>query len=153
MKQIINEETGEIQPMFRTMYNYDRDAVSNATGTVCETETRTQQQFKDECDINKLMAKFGVTGEIPQNIRPPMQEEYEGIFDFQSAMNVIREAQEAFMQMPSGVRARFQNNPAVFTDYFQDPENRLEAEKLGLVIPRPKEVAPTPPEETQKGVT
>ena len=142
----IDGTTGEVIQM-RTMYNYDRDKVSRETATYCEPETRTQQQFKDECDINVLMERFGVTGTIPQKIRPPMQEEYEGVFDFQTAMNVVREAREAFMQMPSGVRARFQNNPGIFTEYFQDPENRQEAEKLGLVIPRPVKETEKAPED------
>jgi len=54
-------------------------------------------------------------------------------------MNTIREAQEAFMKLPSGTRARFQNNPQIFTEFFTKEENRYEAEKMGLVIPRPKQ--------------
>lgn len=144
-KPYIDEETGETAPMFRTMYNYDRNRISDETSTVCEAETRTQQQFKDECDINKIMERFGVTGELPQNVRPVMPDEYDEVFDFQSAMNVIRRAEEAFMLMPSGVRARFQNNPQVFTEFFSDPENRQEAEKMGLLLPpKPPEPAPDP---------
>lgn len=150
-KPIINNETGETEPMFRTPYNYDRDAVSLATGTVCEEETRTQQQFADECDINKIMERFGVTGQLPENIRPVMPDEYTEIFDFKTAMNTIRRAEEAFMAMPSGIRARFQNNPQVFTEFFADENNRAEAEKWGLVIPRKapevpaaEDQAPTP---------
>lgn len=136
---------GEFEPLFRTQYNYDRDIVSKKTALVCERETRTQQQFKDEVDINTIMRKFGVTGEIPMNVRAVMPEDYDEIFDFQSAMNVIRAAEESFMQMPSGIRARFQNNPQIFTEFFANPDNRQEAEKMGLVIPqRPKEVPGEP---------
>lgn len=138
MKQPTDARTGEII-QFRTMYNYDRDAVSIQTGTKCEDETMTQQQFKDECDINKIMKRFGVTGEVPMNIRPVLPDDYNDVFDFQTAMNTVRRAQEAFMKMPSGIRARFQNNPQVFTEFFSDPENRQEAEKMGLVLPKPKE--------------
>ncbi|QXP08524.1 MAG: internal scaffolding protein [Arizlama microvirus] len=147
--RITDMDTGEQMevPLMRTQYNYDRDAVSRETGTVCETETRTQQHFKEECDINQIMKRFGITGELPQNIRPVLPEDYEEIFDFQSAMNTIRRAQEAFMQMPSGIRARFQNNPQVFTEFFSQEENRLEAEKMGLVLPRKPEPKPAEPEE------
>lgn len=150
------DENGEITytPKFRTQYNYDRDAVSDATGTSCPEETRTQQHFKDECDINQIMKRFGVTGEVPMNIRPVLPEDYNDVFDFQSAMNTVRAAQEAFMKMPSGIRARFQNNPQIFTEFFSDPENRHEAERMGLVLPRPKEEGIKPSEgDTGKGVT
>lgn len=138
---------GEIQPEIRTMYNYDRDAISDMTATTCEPETRTQQQFKDECDINIIMERFGVTGEMPTNIRPVLGDDYDEVFDFQTAMNIVRKAEEAFMEMPAGVRARFNNNPGIFAQYFENEDNRLEAEKLGLVLPRPKEE----PKEAQKG--
>lgn len=157
MKRTTVDDDGVIQPLFRTMYNYDRDAASVATGLSCPEATLTQQQFAEDADINNIMKKFGVTGELPENIRPVMPEDYEGIFDFQSAMNTVRRAQEVFMEMPSGVRARFQNNPQLFTEFFADPENRHEAEKMGLILPRPREepiVAPiVAPEVTTKGVT
>lgn len=143
---IMDESTGEIQPLFRTMYNYDRDAATKKTATICKEETRTQQHFKDECDINKIMERFGVTGTVPQKIRPVMQEEFEEIFDFQTAMNTVRRAQEAFMMLPSGIRARFQNNPHLFTEYFSHEENRPEAERMGLVIPKPPKAPEAPPE-------
>lgn len=130
---------GEVQPQIRTMYNYDRDAISEETGTACPEPTRAQQQFKDETDINVIMKRFGVTGELPTHVRPVLPDEYDEIGDYASAMNTIRRADEAFMQMPSGVRARFQNNPQVFTEFFAREENRTEAEKMGLVLPRPKE--------------
>lgn len=137
---------GEIitPPFIRTMYNYDRDGRSNATGTICPEPTRAIQSFKDETDINLLMKRYSMTGEMPQYIRPVLPEEYDDVTDFASAMNTVRRASEAFMQLPSGVRARFQNNPQVFTEFFAHEENREEAIKMGLIIPRPAPVAQVP---------
>lgn len=145
MKTTATSKHGEIMPFFRTPYNYDRKEVSDATGTVCLEPTRTQQQFKEECDINFLMKRFGVTGEIPQNIRAVINDDFAEVFDFQTAMNTIRKGEEAFMQMPSGVRARFQNNPSVFVQWLSDEDNRPAAEKLGLVLPKPKEKVDSEP--------
>lgn len=131
--------TGEIKTgvFLRTPYNYDRDAVSHETGTSCPAEEdMTQQQFKDECDINVILERFGVTGELPQNVRQPINADFIDAFDFQTAMTAITEAQTSFMEMPAKLRARFSNDPQQFIEYFQDPENRAEAEKLGLVNPR-----------------
>lgn len=146
MKQLIDQSTGEILKL-RTPYNYNRDEVSLDTGTDCGPETRTQQQFKDECNITKIMERFGLTGEIPQNVKPVMPGEYNEIGSYQDAMNLVRKAQEAFMEMPSGVRSRFQNNPHLFTEFLGREENRLEAEKMGLVMPRAPEPIKTPPTE------
>ena len=50
---------------------FDSDAVSNETALDCGDESVTQQCFKDECDINILLAKFAVTGQLPENVRVP----------------------------------------------------------------------------------
>ena len=50
--------------MIRSAYTFDSDAVSNETALDCGDESVTQQCFKDECDINVLLAKFAVTGHV-----------------------------------------------------------------------------------------
>lgn len=149
---IFNPETGEIigyqmNIQFRTPYNYDRDAVSLETGTKCEEETLAQQQFKDECDINTILDRFGITGELPTNVRQPLSADFVEAVDYQTAQNALIEAQQSFMEMPAKIREKFDNNPAKFIDFFEHEENRAEAERLGLVMPRPTEERPTEPPE------
>ena len=97
--------------MVRSAYMFDTDAVSNETALDTGEDAVTQQCFKDECDINILLAKFAVTGQLPDNVRVPQFVDFEEAFDFQSSMNVIRAAEEAFNAMPAEVRDRFQNDP------------------------------------------
>ena len=109
----------------------------------------THQSFKEECDINTIMRRFAVTGELPDNIRVPQYQEFDGVFDFQTAMNLVRTSQEAFEAMPATVRDRFNNDPARFMDFVNDADNYDEALKMGIVNPRPKPVetpAPAPVE-------
>lgn len=149
----INPDTGEIGVFFRTPYNYDTDQASDETGLKCEDETRTQQQFKDETDINNIVEKFGVTGELPPTMNFPEPDEFVETFDFQTAMNVIRNAEESFMTMPAKVRARFDNNPQKFMNFINDPESQDEAIKLGIArdMRKPKEEpkAPNPQGESK----
>ena len=49
-----------------------------------------------------FFAKFAVTGQLPENVRVPQYVDFEEAFDFQSSMNVIRAAEEAFAAMPAG---------------------------------------------------
>ena len=49
----------------RTPYNYDVDEVSAETGLACFDESLTQQQFKEESDINEIVRRFGLTGQTP----------------------------------------------------------------------------------------
>lgn len=117
----------------RAPYNYDADEVSNETGFACTEPSMAQQSFKDECDINKIMERFGLTGELPDNVRIPQYGDFSGIRDYHSALNAVLEADEAFMQLPAQLRARFDNDPAKFVDFCSDDSNRDEAVKLGLL--------------------
>lgn len=122
-------------PFLRTPYNYDMNEVSEQTSLACKDKTLTQQSFKEEADINTIVERFHLTGQLPQFNQLPQYADYEGIFDFQDAMNVIREAQETFMELPANLRARFHNNPQEFLEFCGDPENLPEAKKLGILSP------------------
>ena len=127
--------------MVRSAYMFDTDAVSNETALDTGEDAVTQQCFKDECDINILLAKFAVTGQLPENVRVPQYVDFEEAFDFQSSMNVIRAAEEAFNAMPAEVRDRFQNDPGRFLEFANDASNYEEALKMGLAIKRPEKAA------------
>lgn len=117
----------------RAPYNYDADQASLDAGTAGADDGLTKQSFAEEADINTLVRRFGLTGELPQAVRMPQYADFEDAFDYHSAMNAIVAARESFMSMPADVRARFNNDPGVFVDFCGDPVNREEAIKLGLV--------------------
>lgn len=129
-------------PFVRSAYNYDTDEASNETGLSCPEPTLTQQQFVEESDINFIAERYGLTGEMPQVLDLPRYGNFEGIFDFQSAQNAVVQANQQFMTLPAKMRARFNNSPQQLLEFLGDPENRKEAEFLGLVNP-PKR-APEP---------
>lgn len=128
----------------RVPYRYDTNAASRASGLVCPEETRTQQQFKDEVDINTIAKNFGMTGRLPENVRMPTYEDFSDVDDYQSALNAARRAAQSFMQMPATVRERFHNDPQRFLAFCSDANNRAEAISLGLV-PAPPVSAQVPP--------
>lgn len=131
----------------RNPYNYDSDALSHDTGTYFTDESRTEQEHAEEADINYIAERFLRTGEAPQVLNLPTAGDFEGIFDFQTAMNTIAQAREEFMTLPAKVRTRFGNDPAQLLDFVNDESNREEAIKLGF-IPKPDTPPvekPTPP--------
>ncbi|WNK14298.1 MAG: internal scaffolding protein [Microvirus sp.] len=112
---------------------YDRDADSVASGLLCVEATRAKQSFKEECDINTIVRRFGITGELPVGVRMPSYGDFTGLSDMHTALNAIAQAREAFDAMPADVRRRFDNDPAKFVDFCDDEQNRPEAVRLGLV--------------------
>ncbi len=129
-------------PFLRTPYNYDRDVASNDSGLECLDPTMAQQQFREECDINTIMERFGRTGELIAPVRMPQYGDFDGVNDYHSAMNAIVEAQTAFESLPAKVRARFSNDPAEFLEFVYNDENRDEAVRLGLVEAVTQALAP-----------
>jgi phage internal scaffolding protein len=120
----------------------DHDLFSSETGLSCLDPSLTQQQFKEESDINTIVDRFMKTGHLPEPASMPQYVDYEGVFDFQSAMNVVRQADENFMRMDAKVRARFHNSPQEFLEFFSNPDNSGEAVRLGLAVPQVKESPP-----------
>lgn len=134
-------------PFVRNPYNYDVNEASDQAGLKCEDQSLTQQSFLEESDINFIAERYGLTGELPQVLHIPQYGDFTGVFDFQSAQNAVRLALEQFMELPAKVRARFDNNPQKLLDFMDDPENKPEAELLGLIT-KPKPDAPQAPTAT-----
>lgn len=116
----------------RSNYNYDQQEASEASAVTCAEPTLTQQSFKDQQDINRIVKQYAKTGVAVQTTRIPMSEDFVGITDYHSAMNAIRAGDEAFEALPSDIRERFHNDPAEFVDFCLDEANNEEAAKLGL---------------------
>lgn len=134
-----------MKPFIRTPYNYDRDAVSLSTGTLNEDPTLTVESDALDTDINVLVRRFGLTGQISGVEMPPPITEFMDVFDYQSALNLIRAADESFASMDAEVRNRFNNNPAAFVDFCGDPANLPELRKMGLAVPEPAAIVPPEP--------
>lgn len=130
----------------RSTWNYDRDAASKEAGVVAhdvdpesgEILVGAQQQFKEECDINEIVRRFGLTGQLPDVPRAPVSGDFTGIVDFRTAMEAVRKAEEGFMEFPAELRARFQNDPQQMLQFLGDERNRDEALKLGLIAKPPE---------------
>ncbi|AXH74738.1 MAG: internal scaffolding protein [Microviridae sp.] len=122
----------------RSPYNYDRRQASIDSGLACEPgSSMAQQQFREECDINTIIERFGLAYQAPEGLRMPMYGDFDGVDDYHAACNAIAEANETFELLPASTRARFQNDPGAFHDFFLDENNRAEAERLGLVQAKP----------------
>jgi len=102
----------------------------------------TKQEFKNECDINVLMSKYQNSGELPVlNQMAPQYLDVTGL-EYQESMNFIAGAKSLFQEMPSSIRNRFENNPALFLDFCSAEKNRPEMAQMGLLKPETEWVQP-----------
>lgn len=99
-------------------------------------ESKTQQEFSADADINNIMARFLKTGTVPVYAdKQPFYVDAVDLPSFMDMQNTIISAREAFMALPSAIRERFNNDPAKFVDFATNDENLGELRKLGLLSP------------------
>lgn len=119
--------------------------------TVFTGETRTEQSHRDEVDINKIVARAR-RGILPRF--SGVQPNYGDFSSGQDYMDVamrVADARSDFEHLPADIRKMFGNDVAAMIEFMADPDNREEAEELGLIA-KPQEareavakVEPTPP--------
>lgn len=130
----------------RTEFNYDMSEASAESALVCKDESLTLQSHAEDADINNIVRRFGVTGEVPITTRMPTYMDASEGWDFRRALETVMQAEEAFMQVPAEVRARFRNDPAAFADFVENPANLDELRKLGLAAIVPEPAKPAEPQ-------
>jgi len=101
-----------------------------------DTPSMTRQEFAKECDINVLMAHYEKNAIMPPtNGREPAYFDASSVPDFREALDIAREAQEAFLRVPAATRKELDNDVHKFVEYAQDPENLPQMRKWGLAEP------------------
>lgn len=106
-------------------------------------ETKTKQSFARECDINHLMAKYQKTGLIDHvNKHQGNYSDLTDVPNYHDALNKVISAQNSFDSLPSSLRNKFENDPALFLDFVSDESNKNEMIELGLI---PNSVTPVEP--------
>lgn len=97
------------------------------------SESKTQQEFAHECDINNIVAHHLKTGiPFPQMSTARYQDVSE-VPDFQTAMNYLNDAKDKFMSLPANVRRYYNDNIESFLNALNDPKEQKNLELLGII--------------------
>ena len=92
-----------------------------------EPDGRTQGQYKNECDINVVVATYRRAEDPFPSQRAsgaPMYADLPDATDLHSSLNMVADATNAFMELPATVRARYDNSAVKFLDALRDPNER-----------------------------
>lgn len=130
----------------RKSVDWDGLVADPKTGELVKEASMTKQSFKEECDINTIVKRFEATGHIDHVNQAAARGLYEDLptgLDLQLALDLIHQAEEGFMALPADIRAKFDNDPVKYVDYFGDPANQQEAINLGMAVDKRK-VEPPP---------
>lgn len=119
----------------RTPYNYDMGSAGDEDALHCKDASLAVQDQRDEVDINTIVRRFGLTGELPEGVRAPSYGDFEGVTNYHDAMNAVVAANESFDRLPADIRSEFHNDPALFVDFCSDAKNLPRLKELKLLLP------------------
>lgn len=110
-------------------------------------KTMTQQHFKDECDVNTILKRYARDGLVSHlATRPGAYMDLPDSMELQDAIAIMMRAQEDFDALPSAVRKEFDNDPAKFLAFAEDPENTDRMREMGLLPPLEGDQGPSRPQ-------
>ena len=95
-------------------------------------KSRTKQAHAKEADINYIMRKYLKTGLIEHSRKHQPDYGFATSEDFHTSMNIITKANSMFEELPSQIRAKFENKPEQFLDFVNNEKNVPEMVELGL---------------------
>lgn len=98
-------------------------------------KSMTEQSHRKKCNINTIIAKAKKTGRAPANFNTMNYGDFSNAESFHEAKTKVLDAHKDFLELPSDIRNRFQNDPGQLLDFLADPENQEEAAEMGLVEP------------------
>lgn len=113
-------------------------------GIIFKDPSATLQSFKNDADINCIIARYENTGVLVDPTVPvsrtPEFGDFSDMPDYQTAQNVIIAARNAFYTLSSNIRERFNNDPAAYFEFVRSlkegSEEFDEAIALGIVNKR-----------------
>ncbi|CRH92569.1 scaffolding protein [Chlamydia trachomatis] len=122
-------------------FNSRYSVTGEKPGITFDQPSQTLQSFKDDADINCIIARFQNTGVLVDPTVPvsrtPQFGDYSDLPTYQEAQNVIVAANNAFNALSAKIRERFGNDPAAYFDFVQSlkegSEDYAEAIRLGII--------------------
>jgi len=105
--------------------------------TILHGHSLTKQSFKDECDINQIIAKAVRTGVLPEGSQG-LYSDVSDVPSYQESLELVKRATEQFEALPAKLRKRLNNDPQEFLSFVHDPENIDELVKYGLAVRQEK---------------
>lgn len=126
---------------FRNVYSAREESRDDKKAIVFTENSLTDQNFKEETDVNMILAKYKVTrnlavlglGADGQPLgNPKYGDDYADIGTYQECLEVVTQAEEQFMQLPGSIRKEFGNTPEGMLKWLQDPANYERGVELGF---------------------
>ena len=110
-----------------------------------EYDNKTKQAFRDDADINQMLAKAQKAGTISHIEKHGAEYgDFTDMPDLLTAHQRMARGVEIFNELPSEVRREFGQDPGAFFKYVNDPANKDDLVRLLPGLARPGSQLPNP---------
>jgi len=106
--------------------------------------SKTKQSFFEESLIQNILDRVRAGDTALLDARKGSYGDFSNVPDYRAYQDAINRANDLFGALPALVRRRFDNDPAEFLQFAQDPANGPELIKLGLASEPQKPSAASP---------
>ncbi len=119
--------------MFRTPYSKEVRVPSH--GITFTEESKTLQSEYESTTIDWYLKRYSATGVDPfaNRIVDARFGDFSNYESFLTAQTKLAQVRQGFDNLPSEIRAKFNNNINAFMEFVTNPENEAELVSLGLV--------------------
>lgn len=125
----------------------ERENGTKRVMTKVDPNSLTEQHHGGVTNIQKMLRDQMLAGMNPE--ARPHYGDISTIESFEDVQNRVKHGEQKFMELPSFIRKKFNNNPAVYLDFIFNDNNYDEAVEMGLVTDTrivPDKTDTTPPE-------
>lgn len=118
---------------------YDAHQRQQVIFDVEDDPSLTKQEMAKACDINVLMARYQKTGQPISHINASKSNygDYSNVDDYLGALMKVQAAQSSFAELPAEVRDLCRNDPGMFLQFMDDPD-QLDARVLYGLVEEPE---------------
>lgn len=104
----------------------------------CSSPIITDQSYKNECDINLIMANYAKTGLLSHvTTIQPKYVDNSIIPNLETAFDIVNAAEESFYSLPPDIRRLMDNDPSQLEIFISDPKNQRILTENGILIEKP----------------
>lgn len=93
--------------------------------------SKTQQNFRKECDINLIYSRYQQTGQLPEG-RQSQPQYGEQVDDFQAVAFAMARARSTFEELPTNIQQKYGSVEGVM-EAMQDPNGAPELHADGIL--------------------
>lgn len=93
----------------------------------------TKQEFKHECDVNVIVARFQKTGIAPPAVGIENYLDVSEMTDYKQAVDMLMAAEDDFKKLPMKIKEEVGNTAQGLLDYVADENNKQQLIDWGLL--------------------